>query len=313
LDYRSLDPKPLVSKRKSIVITMFAQSQARTSSNALYVEKEISSRDAAKMTVAAYGGCIVTCCLVFHYIAGQSFSSVLTLSTLTQCLSFALVNVQLQANGSSGVSARTLAVYAFALGFRLSSTLFLDGYLPLDETGNYMHQIGDIGSLGMALYALRELLLRNRRASKDIEGNDFLSVKNMVLSSIGMAILIHPDLNDWATFDILWTAGLYADTVAMIPQLFMISKVGQVPKYTAHFIMAMAVSKLFSAWFWYYGAENIARLHGGFCWSSVAIIVAHAIQFLLLADFGYYYLKAAVAGAFNGGMGMSLPSGVYDI
>jgi len=288
------------------------QQQARSSQNALYVDKEISSRDAAKMTVAAYAGCLVISGLVFHFIAEQSFSSVLTLSTLTQCLSFALVNVQLASNGVSGISARTLAVYAFALGFRLSSTLFLDGYLPLDDTGNYMHQIGDIGSLGMCLFALREVLTRHR-SSREIESDTILSVKNLVFGSIAAAILIHPDLNDWATFDILWTSGLYADTVAMVPQLLLISKAGQVPKYTAHFIMAMAVSKLFSAWFWYYGAENIARLHGGFCWSSVAIIVAHAVQFLLLADFGYYYVKAAVMGAFNGGMGMSLPKGVYDI
>jgi len=290
---------------------MFGQQQVR-SQNALYIDKEISSRDAARMTVAAYGGCLVICVLVFHYIAEQSFSSVLTMSTLTQCLAFALVNVQLAKNGVSGLSARTLAIYAFALGFRLSSTIFLDGYLPLDDTGNYMHQIGDLGSLGMCLYALRELLTRHR-SSKEVESDPYLSVKNLVLGSLGMAILIHPDLNDWPTFDILWTAGLYADTIAMVPQLLMISKAGQVPGYTAHFIMAMAVSKLFSAWFWYYGAENIARLHGGFCWSSVAIIVAHAVQFLLLADFGYYYLKAAVMGAFNGGMGMSLPKGVYDI
>ena len=85
------------------------------------------------------------------------------------------------------------------------------------------------------------------------------TVKNLVLGCVFAAILIHPDLNDWATFDILWTAGLYADTIAMIPQLLVISKAGQVPKYTAHFIMAMAVSKLFSAGFWFYGAENIAR------------------------------------------------------
>merc|ERR1719453_1885965 len=233
------------------------------------------------------------------------------MSTLTQCLSFGLVNVQLSAHGIGGLSARTLAIYAFALVFRLSSTLFLDGYLPLDHSGNYMHQIGDLSSLAMALYALRELL--KRRTAATVETEEVLCVKNLVLGSIGLAILIHPDLNDWATFDIMWTAGLYADTVAMIPQLFLISKAGQVPKYTAHFIMAMAVSKLFSAWFWYYGAENIARLHGGFCWSSVAIIVAHAIQFLLLADFGFYYVKAAISAAFNGGMGMSLPSGVYDL
>ena len=215
----------------------------------------------------------------------------LTLSTFTQCLSFGLVNVQLCAHGTGGLSARTLAVYAFALVFRLSSTLFLDGYLPLDDTGNYMHQIGDIGSLAMALYALYALL--KRRTQGEVETDEYLKVKNLVMGCLGVAILIHPDLNDWATFDILWTTGLYADTIAMIPQLLLISKAGQVPKYTAHFIMAMAVSKLFSAWFWYYGAENIARLHGGFCWSSVAIIVAHAVQFLLLADFGYYYLKAA--------------------
>merc|ERR1719163_1623561 len=127
-----------------------------------------------------------------------------------------------------------------------------------------------------------------------------MDAKILALGCVALAVVVHPDLNDWATFDIAWTISLYLDTVSMIPQLFMSSKMGKVPSYTAHYIAATLASRAFSAWFWYYGAENIARHYeGGFCFGAAAIIVAHLLQFLLLADFGYYYLRAGCAGSLS--------------
>merc|ERR1719359_1057509 len=258
-------------------------------------KKAMSSNVDPKMIVA-YIGCAFLMGSVFHQVADQEFSSVLTMSVFAQCLSFVLIGMQINnAKSVAGISGKTMIMQALALCFRLSSTLFLDGYLPLDRTGDMMYQIVDVCSLLMVLHIL-QCVYKSHRPSYEQEF-DSMDVKNMVIGCVGLAVICHPDLNDWAAFDIAWTVSLYLDTVAMLPQLFMSAKVGKVPAYTSHYIAATLVSRAFSAWFWYYGAENIARVSEGFSFGAAGIIVAHVVQFLILADFGYFYLKACFSGA----------------
>jgi len=256
--------------------------------------KRVSSVD-PKMIVA-YIGCALLMGSVFHQVAEQEFSSVLTMSVFAQCLAFVLIGMQINnAKSVAGISGKTMILQALALCFRLSSTLFLDGYLPLDKTGDMMYQIVDVASLLMVLHIL-QCIYKTHKHSYDQEF-DTMDVKNMVIGCVALAVVIHPDLNDWAAFDIIWTVSLYLDTVAMLPQLFMSNKIGKVPAYCSHYIAATLVSRAFSAWFWFYGAENIARVSEGFSYGAAGIIVAHLLQFLFLADFGYYYLKACFSGA----------------
>merc|ERR1719487_2408835 len=249
--------------------------------------------------ILAYLGCAMLMGVIFHQVAEQEFSSVLTMAVLAQCLAIVLVSLQINnAKSVAGISGKTMILQALALCFRLSSTLFLDGYLPLDKTGDMMYQIVDVCSLMMVLQIL-ECIYKSHRASYQ-QDVDTMDAKNLVIGCIALAVLFHPDLNDWDVFDISWTVSLYLDTVAMLPQLFMSAKMGKVPAYTAHYIAATLVSRLFSAWFWFYGAENIARVSDGFSYGAAGIVIAHFLQFLFLADFGYYYLKACFSGAVCG-------------
>merc|ERR1719379_2544624 len=111
-----------------------------------------------------------------------------------------------------------------------------------------------------------------------------------------LAVVVHPDLNDWVPFDILWTVHLYIDAVAMVPQLWMISKAGGSCKgFTAHYIGAILLSNVLSGLFWFYaspelGEKNKVNVAG------LAINGAHLVQVLLMVDFGYFYAKACLQG-----------------
>merc|ERR1719271_338437 len=246
--------------------------------------------------VLAYLGCAGLMSVVFQQVAEQEFSSVLTMSVLAQCLAFVLVSLQIsKMKNVAGISGKTMILQALALCFRLSSTLFLDGYLPLDKTGDMMYQMVDVCSLMMVLHIL-QCIYKSHNVTYEREA-DTLDVKNLALGCVALAVLIHPDLNDWDVFDIAWTTSLYLDTVGMLPQLFMSNKMGKVPAYTSHYLAATLVSRGFSAWSWYYGAENIARVSEGFSYGAAGIVLAHVVQFLFLADFGYYYIKACFSGA----------------
>jgi len=150
------------------------------------------------------------------------------------------------------------------------------------------YQVVDVCSLLLVLHLLR-CIYKTNVTTYDVQ-YDTMDAKNIAIACVALAVLVHPDLNDWATFDIAWTTSLYLDTVSMLPQLLMSSKMGKVPSYTAHYIAATLVSRMFSAAFWYHGAENIARFHaedngGAFCFGALAIIVAH-LRGLLRSDQG---------------------------
>ena len=79
------------------------------------------------------------------------FSAVLTLSAIFQCLAFCLLGVQALAGTTQGISVKSLQLDALALACRLSSTTWLQGYLPFDTTGDYLYQCFDALSLAMVL------------------------------------------------------------------------------------------------------------------------------------------------------------------
>jgi len=277
-------------------------------------EKENSTAVLEPQTLGAFACCIAGCVFVYHFMADQAFSSVLTMSVFAQCLSYTLIGMQISSSRSvAGISGRTMLLQATMLCLRLTSTLFMDGYLPLDKTGDMVYQVADICTLLMVLKILH-CIFKTRRSTYNA-AEDTMDVKNMVIGCVLLAVAVHPSLNDWATFDIAWTASLYIDTVSLLPQLWMSSKLGSVPAFTAHYLAATFVSRIFSALFWYYGAENIARFsgQGWACPSAAMIVLAHLVQFLMLADFAVYYVKAGVSGALGSGEAVSLSTETYVI
>merc|ERR1719235_119798 len=122
---------------------------------------------------------------------------------------------------------------------------------------------------------------------------------NMIMGAVALAIVLHPDLIDWAPFDILWTVHLYIDAIAMVPQLWMISKAGgKVQGFTAHYIGAILLSSILSGLFWFYATPELAE-ENKMNVAGLAINGAHLVQLLLLLDFGYFYGKACLQGKFG--------------
>merc|ERR550514_340056 len=139
----------------------------------------------------AYLGCAALMGVVFHQVAEQEFSSVLTMSILAQCLAFVLIGLQItKAKSVAGISGKTMIVQALAICFRLSSTLFLDGYLPLDKTGDMMYQIADVCSLLMVLHVL-QCIYKTHSSTYD-RGNDTMDVRNMAIGCVFLAVICHP-------------------------------------------------------------------------------------------------------------------------
>merc|ERR1740127_387148 len=97
-----------------------------------------------------------------------------------QCLAMALLGMHVLAKGSvSGVSARALALEAVSFACRLSSTTWLNGYLPVDASGDLIYQAVDVCSLLIVLWLLYHVLVE-RRSSYEADV-DSLPVAPMVV------------------------------------------------------------------------------------------------------------------------------------
>jgi hypothetical protein len=240
-----------------------------------------------------YVGFLTVAGYVYHVIAGQEFSSLLTLSAVFQCLAFSLLGAQIiGSNSVAGISAKSLSLDAFALAGRLSSTLFFDGYLPSDQTGDWIYQAFDCLSLAMVLWVLYRVLSVHRTTYEADE--DAFPAIPLALGVIVLAAVFHGNFDESPIFDTLWMCGVFASAISVLPQLWMMAhRSGKSSALTSHFVAVMALARMVSgAYMWYaYPEIDGDPLFGNVKYAGHAVIVAHAVHLLFLGDFAYYYVK----------------------
>lgn len=246
--------------------------------------------------LAAYGVFLLGAGGIWHLVAGGAFSSILTVSVMLQCLGIALLGIQVMTSGSAaGISARALILDTVSLACRLSSTLWLNGYLPVDASGDYIFQGIDICSLIMICCLLRHVLVD--KVSTYQKEEDSLPIMWMAIGSFVAASLLHGNMNNRPLFDTLWMASLFLGTVAVLPQLWLVTRTGgKVEALTSHHIAAMAASRALAGIFMWHARRDITCKPWiksmPFNHAIWAILGAHLLHMVLLGDFGYYYLKA---------------------
>jgi hypothetical protein len=245
----------------------------------------------------AYAVFITGAFIVYKLFAEGEFSSVLTLSAIGQTLAFSLLGIQFISYGAVGISFKSLQLDALALICRLSSTLIFEGYLPSDMTGDYLYQTFDGFSLAMVLYLMFKV--KRSRDMYDAAEDTFPGVQ-LALATAILAGLLHANLNDNAFFDALWMWGTFVSAVAVVPQLWLMSRShGCVSALTSHFVATMAISRFLSGLYMWHAHDEITSdpWFGKFNHAGYAILLAHAVHMLLLGDFAYFYCKnVATAG-----------------
>lgn len=258
----------------------------------------------SSQVLVTYGLFILSGGAVWHLVADGAFSSILTMSVMIQCLALTLLGLQMVMTGSaSGISARALVLDAVAICCRLSSTLWLNGYLPVDATGDHVFQIVDLCSLAIIVWLLYQVLVERKWSYQSEE--DGLPIMPMAIGALMLAALFHGNMNGRPIFDTLWMASLFIGTIAVLPQLWLIMHTGgRVEALTSHYIAVMAVSRALSGLFMWHARDDITCVPWmmGFNHAIWAILGAHVLHLILLGDFGYYYIKSVTKNGLNARM-----------
>eukprot|EP00441_Pelagodinium_beii_P019101 CAMPEP_0197662956 /NCGR_PEP_ID=MMETSP1338-20131121/55499_1 /TAXON_ID=43686 ORGANISM="Pelagodinium beii, Strain RCC1491" /NCGR_SAMPLE_ID=MMETSP1338 /ASSEMBLY_ACC=CAM_ASM_000754 /LENGTH=282 /DNA_ID=CAMNT_0043241083 /DNA_START=117 /DNA_END=965 /DNA_ORIENTATION=+ len=246
---------------------------------------------------AAYGIFAVAALAVWHFVANGEFSSIMTMAVMIQCLAYLLLTLKSTAEGSvSGISAKCLILEAVALASRLSSTTWLNGYLPVDASGDFVYQAVEVFTLLMVLFLLHRTFSTHRFSYQ--EDADSLPVLPIMAGCFLLSVLLHADMNARHLFDTLWMNGLFLSVMSVLPQLWFINKTGGlVQACTGHYIAMLAVSRALSGTFMWHARHDITcePWVQGVNHAIWAILAAHVLHLVLLGDFGYYYVKAIMS------------------
>jgi len=242
-------------------------------------------------------GLLVTCALVLYTkFLEADFSAMLTLGSGAQCLGFLLLTLKVRAQQSvEGISFRSLQLYTLVFAARLVGNTFATGYIPLDSMDSWsdnFQQISDAVSLVLVLQLLYCIhVTHSKTYQADMDDFDHISI---LPACVALAIFIHANANENPILDFAWYLSLNIDTVALLPQLLMTTKIGgKVDSMLARFVVCLVASRACFLVFWFYGYAELTPPPNI---AGKEIVAVYVIELLLAGDFLVYYFKGLVTG-----------------
>ncbi|KAL4789384.1 ER lumen protein retaining receptor-domain-containing protein [Aspergillus venezuelensis] len=190
---------------------------------------------------------------------------------------FVLLQKMKSSSSCSGLSFKSQALYLM---------VFVTRYLDLfwaftDSFYNTTFKLLFISSSGYIIY----LMLNDYRPTHD-PNLDTFKVQYLLAGSAVLA-LIFP--HDYSTSEILWTFSIWLESVAILPQLFMLQRTGEAETITTHYLFALGLYRALYIpnWVYRYFAEGHFQL---------VPVLAGIVQTLLYSDFFYIYYTKIMKG-----------------
>jgi len=237
---------------------------------------------------------VFICTVLFSgkFVSDGKFSAIITLGAAVQCLGFCLLRLKIRKQkGVMGISSRTLQMFLVMYVFRLYSTLQYNGYLPVDRSGDWAYQAIDVVALGVCVSILFSMHGTNEGTYE--KDNDTCAIHWFLVGCFVLSFLVHPSLNNRKVPDICWTSALYMESVAMVPQLYMMSKKGgEVESLAGHYIACVFVSRLMMMSFWFHSYAELKPKTATFNLPGYGVMGAQLLQVVLFGDFMWYYVKS---------------------
>lgn len=123
------------------------------------------------------------------------------------------------------------------------------------------------------------------RKTFDIE-NDTFRLEFLLVPVTGLSFLVN---YSYTPMEVLWTFSIYLESVAILPQLFMISKTGEAETITTHYLFFLGLYRLLylANWIRRYQTENF--------YDQISV-VSGVVQTIFYCDFFYLYVTKVLKG-----------------
>ncbi|XP_076163732.1 ER lumen protein-retaining receptor [Ptiloglossa arizonensis] len=134
-------------------------------------------------------------------------------------------------------------------------------------------------------YAIVFLMYVKFKATYD-HNHDTFRIEFLILPTLMLALLIN---HEFAIVEILWTFSIYLESIAILPQLFLVSKTGEAESITSHYLFALGSYRGLYLLNWVY--RYYAQDH-----YDLIVIVSGLVQTVLYCDFFYLYITKVLKG-----------------
>uniref|UniRef100_A0A1W7RAJ1 ER lumen protein-retaining receptor n=1 Tax=Hadrurus spadix TaxID=141984 RepID=A0A1W7RAJ1_9SCOR len=176
----------------------------------------------------------------------------------------------------AGISGRSQILFSVVYTSR-----YLDLLTNFISPYNSVMKVIFIGASFATLY----LIYMKFRATYD-HNHDTFRVEFLVIPSIVLALLLN---HEFTPLEVLWTFSIYLESVAILPQLFMVSKTGEAETITSHYLFCLGSYRALYILNWIY------RYYFEGFYDPIAII-AGVVQTVLYCDFFYLYITKVIKG-----------------
>jgi len=129
------------------------------------------------------------------------------------------------------------------------------------------------------------LMYMKFRATYD-SNHDTFRIELLLLPVAALGLLVN---HEFTVLEILWSFSIFLEAVAILPQLFMVSKTGEAESITSHYLFALGSYRglYILNWIYRYYSEDVL--------DSIAV-VAGIVQTILYCDFFYLYITKVLKG-----------------
>ena len=116
--------------------------------------------------------------------------------------------------------------------------------------------------------------------------HDTFRIEFLILPTLVLALLIN---HEFTVMEVLWTFSIYLESVAILPQLFLVSKTGEAESITSHYLFALGSYRglYLLNWVYRYYVED---------YFDLIVVVAGLVQTVLYCDFFYLYITKVLKG-----------------
>jgi len=176
-----------------------------------------------------------------------------------------------------GISLKTQALYV---------VVFVTRYLDLFAGDWYSlyNTIMKIFFIGSTIYVI--YLMRWRFRPSHDPAIDTFKIEYLVGPSFLLGLIFH---YHFTVLEVLWSFSLFLESVAILPQLFMVQRTGEAEAITTHYMAALGIYRglYIINWIYRYFAED--------SWDPIAV-VSGIVQTVLYVDFFYIYFTKVLRG-----------------
>jgi len=186
-----------------------------------------------------------------------------------------IYNMRLR-RSSAGISFKSQSLYAM-----IFVTRYLDLFWSWVSLYNTAMKVFFVGSSLYILYLMKFPFRPTHDPNLDTFKVEFLLIGSFVTSMVCNY--------EYSFSEILWSFSIWLESVAILPQLFIIQRTGEAENITTHYLFALGAYRALYIpnWIYRYVADDY--------WDPIAL-AAGIVQTALYADFAYIYVTKVLKG-----------------